>query len=107
MPEKWEPADYPLYEKRLIWATAVPVPRPGSKHLLLTLAVYSNGDGESWMTQDQIARFMGTARETVSRHLAMLEKEGHITRRRRQRLPDLITLTPPAWVFEKNWRDWA
>lgn len=95
MPEPFLKGPYDVYERRMIWAASAETGSSVSKLLLMTCAVFSDHEGVSWMSQEQLAGMMEVRPETVSRHMAQLEQQGRIRRWKRFGKPDLVKLTPP------------
>ena len=70
------------------WANSQTVGNPIGKWILVILADHADEDGYCWPRQDTIAKRAEVSRETVSRHLKMLEEKGFIRKAQRGRQSD-------------------
>ena len=68
----------------LNWAWSQECPTPTSKLVLLALADKANDDGECWPGMSTVAEMAGVSVRQVSTHLARLEDEGLLVRRRKR-----------------------
>lgn len=81
----------------ITWALRIETGSSTHKLVLIALANYANQDGQCWHSQSTIAKDTELSRASIGRSLDFLEKEGVLTRERRQRADgtrstDLITL---------------
>lgn len=65
---------------KLAWDTEIP---PPEKLILLSLSDQANDEGITWPSVSSIVKKTGMSERTVFRHLAALEKLGHIHREQR------------------------
>ena len=65
---------------KLAWEADIP---PPEKLILLSLSDQANDDGVTWPSVSAIVKKTGMSERTVFRHLASLEKLGHINREQR------------------------
>lgn len=71
-------------------------PDPSCKLVLLKLADNANDAGECWPSITTIAEETGLARSTVCEKLALLEREGWLSRDKERRVSTHYTLSIPA-----------
>ncbi|MFC7442441.1 helix-turn-helix domain-containing protein [Laceyella putida] len=64
-----------------LWESGAIKRLKGNKlHVFLTIAIHANNQGEGWPTQRRIASMLGINKDTVTKALESLEKDGFIER---------------------------